>query len=140
MTNTALCIKRIKRDLEKYDFTLSENNFVCFIYKKKKISFYLNSSYPFVLPKININDKLLSYQNSFFPKKLLHLYKNTFNECICCNNMYCPDRWSPALTIINVLDEYYKIKNLMVDLYKKQLIDYIKLPDDILGVIKEYII
>jgi hypothetical protein len=123
----------LKHENKKYLLYLEDKinynyNIYCFI---------LDETYPFKPPSLLIN-------NIPFKQFLLNnnsKYKNIFTklcgfECLCCNNILCSDRWSPALTIIKIINEIniyrsYKkiiIYKIMADKIKhKYLIDDIDL-------------
>lgn len=136
----SLSLKRINRDLVHFPFEINENYIVNFEYNNLKISFYLNSDYPFKPPLIYLDSKLLNYKYNYFPPRIFNLYINSGNKCPCCNNLTCYPRWSPTFSILNILDEYKLIKSTMVSIYKKHITSFIiDLPDDVIQIIKEYI-
>lgn len=113
-----------------------------------------NNNYDTYLSKININKK-------FDPKVLYFFYtclygvKTKFlklndNDCYCCNSITCYTKWSPALTVTNVLLEYNEVafikkySNWYNYIYLENIyssLDYFnKLPDDIIEIILENLI
>ena len=135
-----LSLKRINRDLENHEYNINENNIVNFHYNNYNIAFYLNEDYPFKPPVLYLNNKLLSYRYYYFPPKILKLYIESGRDCPCCYNLSCHNQWSPALSILNIVDEYRSIIIKMIDIYKKHIVSFIpNLPDDIIGIIKEFI-
>ena len=137
---TPLSLKRITRDLKNYTFVINENNIVNVQYKNYQVSFFLNEDYPFKPPFLYLDNKLLNYKYNYFPQRIFKLYIDNGHECPCCTNITCHGRWSPVFTVLNIVDEYNLIKTNMVRSYKKHITSFIKnLPDDVLGIIKEYI-
>ena len=137
---TPLAIKRLSRDLQNHEYNINENNIVNLQYKNYNLSFYLNEDYPFKPPFVYINNKLISYRYLYFPHKIFQLYIDSGHNCPCCENLSCHGKWSPVFTVLNIIDEYKLVITNMVRFYKKYITSFIpNLPDDILGIIMEYI-
>ena len=148
MPNTAIR-KRITREIKELeqhcivilDFRFDEKLDTLFIsvtenkentenkYKYKKNNIYLfgiNHDYPFVPPKVEINNTpYYSFlTTSPFLSKLL---KKTYDiECLCCNAITCRHNWSPALTCYKIILEIRKYKKYRMNIMCKLLTDKIK--------------
>lgn len=128
-------IKRLNR--EEKEFNLNIHNFFYYIQedkiaidiyknKKKKFKFIINNSYPFRAPKLLIydkNNKQVSYLSLFnsiskFPIIKEHLIKQNI-QCICCNSVLCSGKWSPAIKLNKILEEYYNNHNLILTIFNK---------------------
>ena len=94
------------------------------------ITFEICRDYPFKGPK-NIKINYKSY-NSFLrvnqektlnEVKILYfnLRKDTLHCCLSCNSITCPERWSPPVRLINIVEEIQEYKNLRRAIINKLL-------------------
>ena len=61
------------------------------------------------------------------------------NNCMCCYSLLCPDRWSPAMRIIQIIQEYESFINSLKTIQKKRMFKKINLPDDMIGYILDFL-
>ena len=67
-------------------------------------TFILSKDYPFIAPKVLIDDKpYLSFLKTYSIRVLRLLYKNN-RDCLCCSTILC-NNWSPTHSIDTVLIE-----------------------------------
>lgn len=144
LTNTFLR-KRIKRELEilieknmclikSIDIKQNHYNPKEFILKfvninnKNHYKFVITSNYPFVPPKLSINEKLISFnhnlENQLFNETLK---KYTGIQCFCCETILCSNNWNPGFTFIHIIDDINKYKNARLQVIHRLIIDIIKI-------------
>jgi hypothetical protein len=58
---------------------------------------------------------------------------------MCCENIQCPEKWSPTLNIFDILKEYEAFKEKLKTIQKKYMFKYINLPDDMIYEILGYL-
>ena len=120
--------KESKLIFEKYkNITIEYNNenskyilHLSTIIKGKKLTFLNSPNYPFSPPALNINGKDYIHLLSFsFPDLHDYLEKNN-SSCLCCSTLLCSNNWKPAIKLMNVMNEYEEIREIIVKcLYKK---------------------
>uniref|UniRef100_A0A6C0CPB8 Uncharacterized protein n=1 Tax=viral metagenome TaxID=1070528 RepID=A0A6C0CPB8_9ZZZZ len=131
--------RRLHRELDKYSpIFLEDYNRVIFSYFNKVVSVLLDEKYPFYCPIIILNNEIMSYTSQKFPNRLLTEYVEK-NGCPCCSSMTCPDNWSPALGIINILEEYDTFINKLKMYQKIRMTKRLKIPDDMIGIIISFL-
>ena len=141
------------------------NNLTIFSkYYNCKILIHLNDSYPFHPPKIYFdNNKSISYNywsykilknknnyNIFISYIFSCIYMKTLDgikkslpdnqTCLCCESLYCSNKWSPSITLFMLFNECVFRKNLekfLLPIYQLYFIKIFKnerwnIPDDIL--------
>lgn len=136
---TQACIKRVKKELKSivelnianygsFSSTVEKNEFghiyllVSFYNNNdnKYYEFKFSNNYPFVPPKLNLNFKPYSHYLRIKPGEFLNiLLKLKKIRCLCCDTITCPDNWSPAFTMIKIMDEvstYQKICREIADI------------------------
>lgn len=140
------CIKRCNMEMldlyQHYDFksmqvkllNTNEVHFVIEEFSNKVLKFILSERYPFIEPKLMINDKLYKsniLQNSKC-ERIYKILKNNFIDCMCCSSIICDKNWSPAYRIENVLFEVAQVRTIknyvkqyliMDDICRKKNID-----------------
>jgi len=139
-----LVSKRIMKEYNEllilYDLVSIEILEIDEINKKKKIIIYIqkqntniykfiiNENYPFTPPKIFINDdnynKFLNLRSLRFNSVLKYMKGY---ECLCCKSIICQNNWSPGYTIKNLINEIDNNKKIKQNIFKKLLIDQIKM-------------
>ena len=94
------CIITKKINGEKYSLYM--------FYDNHNYIFELNNLYPFKYPILKINK--MDYIDFFMKKNRFFKEKINFLdiECPCCYNISC--QWAPVFGFINILDEYFKLK------------------------------
>jgi len=116
-----ILVNRIKRELKllvKEGICNEENIFIIkniedeLVVMIKKINdnkyyeFTITRQYPFIPPKVKINNKhvLLSHRvdSNLFKKSLL---KHTGIDCFCCETILCSYNWSPTLTLKHIFED-----------------------------------
>ena len=133
-------LKRLLR--ESRDFTdkiislsvNTDNNGNCLVhlkdnsnYKYNNYCFILNSNYPFNPPKLLINN--IPYKDFLINDSIK--YRDLFTEmsglkCLCCYNIMSRDRWSPAVTLLNIIDEVNLFRTYKRNIINKIMADKIK--------------
>jgi hypothetical protein len=131
--------RRLHYELRLYSPVFSDNySNVTFKYFEKTVSVPLDKTYPFYCPIISVNNQYINYNLNKFPKRLLTEYVEK-NGCPCCHSMTCPDNWSPALGIINILTEYDTFINKLKMYQKIRMTKKLKIPDDMIGMIISFL-
>tara|TARA_B110000008_G_scaffold279051_1_gene324667 strand:+ start:1739 stop:2206 length:468 start_codon:yes stop_codon:yes gene_type:complete len=101
---------------ENPDYTLHLSTTI----KGKKLTFLISPNYPFRAPAMQVNGvdyiQLLSFS---FPE--LQEYLGKINKpCLCCSTLLCSNNWKPGVKLMNVINEYEEIREIIVKcLYKK---------------------
>ena len=134
-------INRLSHELNNsgFEWVNPSERVIQFQYKKRKIVVNLPLNYPFVPPKIYVDDKLIAYNPYNFPKRLWDNYCN-YKPCPCCVNLLCSNTWSPAISMYSVIEEYLEFINKLKLYYKFKLFKQInRLPHDIHRVIFEFL-
>ena len=139
MAHISISQKRLNRDLRGYEYQHISASKTSFIYKNKIVDIQHDNTYPFTPPKISINNVRLIYDMSFFPKRLWKKHIDTFNKCMCCDNIQCPEKWSPALNIFDIINEYEAFKERLITIQKKYIFSFVSLPDDMIYEINGYL-
>lgn len=101
------------------EFTIS------FEYDNSKFRYVFGDKYPFYPPALFINDrsylKLLSINNSTI-RDLIQ--KKSNKQCLCCESLLCNFKWSPAITVDKIIDEYMLNKKIIIYcINKKKLLE-----------------
>ena len=96
-------------------------------YKYNNYCFIVNHNYPFHPPKLLINN--IPYKE--FLTKGSNKYRELFTKmsgliCICCNNIMAREKWSPALTLLNIIDEVNLFRTYKRNILNKIMLDKIK--------------
>jgi len=142
MDDSIIINKRIKREM---DFLVRENicddttisivksddtEFIIKFQDKKsgKIYHFITpNNYPFVPPKIHINNKPLQFYHHFtnneFRKSLI---KHTGIDCFCCDSILCKDNWQPNFTFKDILNDIYKFRDAVRVVVYNVIIEVIK--------------
>jgi len=103
-------------------------------YKYSNYCFIINHNYPFHPPKLLINN--IPYKD-FFSRSSRNrelLKKMSGLKCLCCYNILSRDTWSPAITLIKIIDEINLFRTYKRNVINKIMADKIKdkyLIDDI---------
>lgn len=130
---------RAWRELENFDSKLKDN-LIILNYNSKTYKIDTGTRYPFHPPTIYLEgDKKLIYSPNYFPRRLWNEYNNLKNNCKCCNSLLCPDRWSPGMRIIHIIQEYEKFIDTLKTIQKKRMFKKVKLPDDMIGYILDFL-
>ncbi len=89
------------------------------------VLFQFGNGYPFVQPTVVLQRK--DTGETIYYKKTLHFESKTmsdilFNQfnirCLCCKSVTCGEQWSPIRHfdfILNEIDEFFKIKNRIIE-------------------------
>lgn len=94
------------------------------------ITFEICRDYPFKGPQnIKINYKPYSSFLRIYQEKTLNevkiMYfnfnKNPLHCCLSCSSITCPERWSPPVKLIHILEEIQEYKNLRRSIINKLL-------------------
>jgi len=91
-------------------------------------SFIIDHSYPFRQPKVRINfrDYYQFLKSNYVP--FSEFIKKQYKiNCLCCSSMTCSDNWTPANTIIKLIQEIRMFKNYRRNFINKLMADKIKL-------------
>ena len=137
--NSKFLLKRLSKESEKFSerfksisLVYQNKKYLLYMedkinYKYNKYCFILNENYPFSPPMLEINN--IPYKQFLISKtqKYNKLMKQMSGlECMCCNNILCNDRWSPAITITKIVDEINIFRNYKKNIIYKIMIDKIK--------------
>ena len=116
--NLNINIKKNNNSLNRC-FTLS------FVFDNSNFKLEFDDKYPFYPPKFYINNipynKILYLNNSI----IIDIIQTTFNkQCLCCDSILCYVKWSPAIKIDKIMDEYIKFKKIIIYcINKKELLE-----------------
>jgi hypothetical protein len=89
------------------------------------VIFQFGNEYPFIQPSVLLQRK--DTGETIYYKKTLHFESKTmsdilFNQfnihCLCCKSVTCGEQWSPIRHfdfILNEIDEFFKIKNRIIE-------------------------
>jgi hypothetical protein len=131
--------RRIERELHDYDYTMNDND-VEFIRNNKTIKVNFKK-YPFVPPKVFINNQELIYCPSRYPTRIWQKYIDMYpHRCPCCTSLLCFENWSPILSFMDILKEYDTIMEKFKIIHKIFIIQKMNLPEDIIHVITSYVL
>ena len=139
MAQISISQKRLTRDLRGYEPQHTSASRTTFIYKNKNVEIVHDNLYPFRPPKITINNIRLIYDMSLFPARLWKKHFDTFNKCMCCDNIQCPSKWSPVFNIFDIINEYESFKERLKTIQKKYMFQFVNLPDDMIYEICGYL-
>ena len=139
MEYVTLSQKRLTRELHDYDYQHTSVYTTSFLYKGQIVYINHNNLYPFIPPKITINRVPLVYSRNSFPPRLWDKYYDKFKKCMCCENIQCPDKWSPTFNVFHILYEYESFKEKLKIIQKKYMFQFINLPDDMIYEILGYL-
>jgi len=95
------------------------------------IEFCIKEGYPFTPPTITITTTMtnripyMTWLKTNSPRIHQTLKKITNTDCLCCSTILCPNRWSPTMTLRNILQEIERTHQL------KRKIKYILATKDI---------
>lgn len=101
----------------------------------KYYKFIITNSYPFSAPKLELQYKPYNYYLNFYSndfKKLFYKYKRI--SCFCCYSKMCYSNWSPAVTLLDIINETIDFHNQCREIADRVIVDVIKrkyLIDDI---------
>jgi ubiquitin-protein ligase len=130
----------LSRELEDYQPVVIDNvkETVTFQYGKYTIQVSdLNQGYPFKPPCVSIDGKILAYTPSFFPPRLITDYAKKY-DCPCCVSITCPDNWSPAFRITDILKEFLVFTEKLKTFQKLKMFAGVDLPDDMIFEINSF--
>jgi len=96
-------------------------------YKYNNYCFILNCNYPFHPPKLLINN--IPYKEFLINGSIK--YRELFTKmsgliCLCCNNIMSREKWSPANTLLNIIDEVNLFRTYKRNIVNKIMADKIK--------------
>lgn len=138
ITNSVFKHAIVKYNIESSESSESSTTIQLTIYNKE---FNMAENYPFVKPKVKVNNRpYLSYLKP--PTKriysILHKLKYT---CPCCNTIL--NNWSPAYTLIKILDEIDNYNYIKRDVKHHMILEELGIKyhiiDQLSGIIIEYL-
>jgi ubiquitin-protein ligase len=89
--------------------------------------FEITQHYPFTPPKVKINKTLYNDFLRIGSITFLHLLKKLKKyDCFCCHSYLCAERWSPAITIKQFIEEIRMFRKCKRDIVNKKYADKIK--------------
>jgi ubiquitin-protein ligase len=135
-----ILINRIKRELDilvqenicnKENIFIVKNNNNDLVIGIKRINkyyeFIITKKYPFIPPKLKINNNYLSFNHTMktnlFRKLLL---EHCGIKCFCCETILCSYNWSPGLTMKHIFDDLDKFKTVTHQIILRIIVDVIK--------------
>jgi ubiquitin-protein ligase len=133
-------IKDIHREYLKCSLQLDNDKYIIILtiqnkkvnYEKKQIKFIFNESYPFKCPSLYINDR--NYLNMLCSSYMyINLYSKNQEKCMCKNSSLCHGNWSPAIRLMDLIDEYIKNYNIMLKAIQKRYLKIILKEKNIIG-------
>jgi hypothetical protein len=94
----------------------------------QKITIYIPTNYPFMAPRIVINNT--PYTNVVKTTLITELIETQYGndnikECLCCSTCMCPNLWLPSIRIIDVLQEigdFITLKQRVLEKYLTKVI------------------
>lgn len=92
----------------------------------QKYGFIIGENYPFRSPKIFYQGRKYWEFLRGRHTNLQTLKKVTGKDCLCCSSFHCDDNWGPGNTLIHIIDEIRRIKQLKRAVINKLLADKIK--------------
>ena len=96
-------------------------------YKYNNYCFIINYNYPFHPPKLLINN--IPYKDFLLNSTLKYneiLQKMSGLKCLCCYNIMSREKWSPAITLLNIIDEVNLFRTYKRNIINKIMVDKIK--------------
>lgn len=130
--------KRISKELENIDYSM-EDNLIELIYKNKNCSVILNEYHPFRPPKVYVNGICIKYRRSILTSRIKTKYLKQYKKCVCCDYFLCENKWSPAVTIIKILNEHNEFVENVKKIINIVLLEKTKLPNELVNYIVEYL-
>ena len=129
--------RRITKELEKMyplyksvEVLILADSTLCVIVKDvtHKYEFVIRENYPFVSPTIFFQNRpYAEFLRISSATNVQALFKKiTGNECLCCHSLNCFSNWSPAATLIRIVDEIREIMRIKRCAVNKLLADKIK--------------
>ena len=154
-TSYEKAVKRVATEMPELfkqynEIQISKNNnkIIVIIHKRK---FIICNNYPFIPPKLYMNDIL--YSNYLKPRTprffaKMKTYYNTIGNsncnCLCCNNILLDSNWSPTYHIQKIMTEIDKIniikRNVKYEMLTEEIAKKHNLPDYIEKEIVNYLI
>jgi hypothetical protein len=113
----------IKYNNEKYELYLKDK----LNYKYNNYCFIIDNNYPFRPPKLLINN--IEYKKFLMNSTIKYrdiFTKMSGRKCLCCDNILSNERWSPAITLIKIIDEINIFREYKKNIIYKIMIDKIK--------------
>jgi ubiquitin-protein ligase len=139
MAHVSISQKRLTRDLRGYEYQHISPSRTTLIYKNKNVDIDHDNLYPFRPPKITINNIRIVYDMSLFPTRLWKKHFDSFNKCMCCENLLCTGKWSPVFNLFDIINEYESFKERLKTIQKKYMFQFVNLPDDMIYEILGYL-
>ena len=122
----------IKQVIDNYDeitFISLEKENIQLMFKRKnnRYVFSIPANYPFVPPKLTIND---INQQSFFNLGSMRFVKMlkyiSGIDCLCCDSYLCHNNWTMSTNLNQVIEQIEKYKTLKYLIFVKILLEKIK--------------
>lgn len=86
------------------------------------VDFRLPQMYPFKSPMIQYNGKhyrdMLIFRTDYFHQIL----RDNNITCLCCDSLLCTSKWSPACTLVDLVNEVEKNKNFIQGILRTRLV------------------
>ena len=77
-----------------------------------EIKIVLPKHYPFHPPEVFIKNKDYKRSLQCHSKRINTILKQNDIHCLCCSTVLCDNNWSPTYTIVKIIDEVLKTKNI----------------------------
>lgn len=73
-----------------------------------------HSRYPFVPPNLQINYKSYFYFYRTTNEYVINAIQQYIgSNCMCCKSIVCPNNWSPANSLTNIIEEHKYFRNII---------------------------
>lgn len=91
----------------------SERHVIRISLNKHIIDFKIPQNFPFRPPLIELNGKNYRDMLTFRTKYFQQIIKDNGISCLCCQSILCSAKWSPAYTLIDLVNEIKKNKKFI---------------------------
>jgi len=130
--------RRIEKELNNFQYIIDGNQ-LFFIYKNRPIRVHISESYPFIPPKVYVEDKLVQYTRSDYPINQWKAYEKQYHNISSSTILY-KENWTPVLGIISIIDEYFQFQNEMEKIRTQLILEnHTTLPSDIIHEIVKFL-
>jgi len=98
-----------------------------FVNAETNYSFKINADYPFKYPKtVKCGTRDYSRMMKLSPRFSLVLERLTGIKCLCCSSFFCANNWTPAITILRIIQEIERNRNVFRRIVRFLLVENLK--------------